>query len=221
MIPGIGIILLALLCIPEQPQESAFMQPKSRFLRLFRYNPCFAMSLPERSREEVMSVIERYSRKLKEDGIINRWYGLDYAGSDKVYDGKIHEISLGYSVDKNLQYQDARKLFYAIVDELLDEINSNPLILEYFYHQPITYEDLHFALAFDYENKGHLKKGDVEQISIKFNKTFYCIAKVDGAMRKILIKKNDLGIGTLSFTGLETTRTIIKNLPEATSTDLE
>jgi len=48
-----------------------------------------------------MKVIDKYSAELKKDKKIrNTSYGLDYAGADKVYDGKIHEVSLGYSIDK-------------------------------------------------------------------------------------------------------------------------
>ena len=73
-----------------------------------------------------MEVINNYSQKIeKEKNIINRMYRLDYVGADKIYDGKIHVIALGYSIDKNIQYEEAKKHFYTVVDDLLLIINKD------------------------------------------------------------------------------------------------
>jgi len=163
---------------------------------------------------DVMDVIFKYSNDLKKDGIILRSYGLDHAGQDKIYDGKIHEVSLGYSIDKNLQYSEARKLFYHLVDGLLAEINRNQRFRDIFFHFPITYADLELTLSFDYESKGHLNRDDVDQIGIYLNKIYYFISKVDGLKNEIVAKEMVPGMGTLSFTGLDSTRSIVHSLPE-------
>ncbi len=183
-------------------------------LLVISFNGCFSTSKTSDSYREVMKVINKYSSHLKKEGIVRRWYGLDYAGVDKIYDGKIHLISLGYGIDKNLHYQDARKLFYRIVNELLTELNGREEFREYFYHYPITYEDLHFSLSFDYENKGYLKKEDVDQIVIQHNEIAYYIAKFDGITNELVTKEIGPGIGTLSFTGQDSTRSIVRKLPE-------
>jgi hypothetical protein len=166
------------------------------------------------SNDEVMVVINKYSKELKKEGIVRRWYGLDYAGADKVYDGKIHNISLGYGIDKNLKYEEARKFFYEIVDGLLKELNENEQIRAHFYHYPLTYQDLHFALSFDYQDKVYFRKDDVEHITIQFNKIFYEIANVDGATNKLIAHETHPGMGTLSYSGEDSFRTIIRKLPE-------
>jgi hypothetical protein len=166
------------------------------------------------SYDEVMKVIHKYSKDLKEEGIVNRWYGLHYAGPDKVYDGKIHEISLGYSIDNNLKPQDARKMFYRIVDGLLAEINDHENLRECFFHNPVTYADLHFSLNFDYESKGHLKQGEVDQIAIEFNKIFYFIANVNGAIDNWIYAPDGPGIGRIHSTGYDALRSIVHKLPE-------
>ncbi len=178
---------------------------------------CYPMSkrVCSRSREEVMPVIDRYSKELKKEGIVQRWHGLIYAGRDKVYDGKIHEISLGYSFDQSLKYQEARELFYRIVDDLLIEINSREYLREYFFHYPITYQDLHFDVGFDWEHKGHLKKDDVNMISMGDDVIFYAIANYDGASNKLVFHETYPGMGTVTNTGRETMRFIMRQLPES------
>lgn len=161
-----------------------------------------------------MDQIFKYSNKLEKEGVFCRLYGLDHAGPDKIYDGKIHQISLGYSIDKSLKYPEARELFYRIVDDLLCEINSNQNFRDGFFHFPVTYADLHFSLSFDYEHKGHLNKDDVDQIAIEFNKIFYFIVKADGFKNDIVTKELVPGMGTLSFTGEDSLRTIVHKLPE-------
>jgi len=169
--------------------------------------------------QKVRNLTLKYSDKLEKEKIIHRSYGFDHAGPDKIYDGKIHLIALGYSIDKNLKYQEARKLFYRIVDNYLSEVNSHPELKEAFFHFPVTYEDLHFSLSFDYQNKGHLNRDDVEQISIAFNEIFYFFSEVDGFKNDIVKKEVVPGMGTLTFTGDGKLRTIVRPLPEKQDVD--
>jgi hypothetical protein len=181
---------------------------------ILNFNRCFSMAKPT-PREEAMNVFHNYSKILEKEGIINRWYGVDCAGPDKIYDGKIHEISLGYSIDKNFKYQEARRFFYRIVDNFLLEINSHEHIRDQFFHYPVTYEDLHFALAFDYKSKGHLHKDDVDMISIQENEIFYRIANIEQATDKWVFHGTYPGMGTVSHTGRDSMRSFIRKLPES------
>lgn len=123
------------------------------------------------SYQDTVNVIYDYSKKIsKENSIELMSYGLDYAGADKVYDGKIHVIDLSYAVDRRIQYEEARLLFYELIDGLLKKINSTEYLAKYFSNNPVGYEDLFVKLSFDYYNKGFLKKGDVSQIYIYLDK---------------------------------------------------
>ncbi|HSX37495.1 MAG TPA: hypothetical protein VLE95_01555 [Chlamydiales bacterium] len=178
-------------------------------------NPIFAMSKQVNSRQQVMHTINQYSKEIENrDGIRLRCHGLSYAGPDKIYDGKIHVIDLSYSVDKNLKYQDAEKIFYHLVDELLETINKNEQIRGHFYHKPVSYKDLYFRLDFDYENKGHLKRDDVKQMAILDNTLICIIANQDKATNELVAEEKSPGFGHLIFTGEDSMRTIMKNLPE-------
>src|SRR5579872_1640327 len=126
---------------------------------------CGGVISNEPSYNNVMKEINIYSSQIKKDkGICRTWYGLDYAGPDKIYDGKIHQIDLGYRIDKAMKFDVARAYFYEVVDGLLERINKNEKLKEYFYHYPVGYEDLHFCLSFDHENKGSLKRDEIRAI---------------------------------------------------------
>lgn len=140
-----------------------------------------SMNKEDNSYKETMSAINEFSQLIKnQKKIRNTSYGLDYAGQDKMYDGKIHVIGLGYSIDKNLKYDEARAYFYSIVDGLLDHINKNTRLAKYFFHYPVDYSDLEFHFSFDYESKGFLKREDVHSIHIARNKIFYEIVNEEG-----------------------------------------
>lgn len=166
------------------------------------------------SYREVMDVIDEYSLKIKiEKKIDLRMYGLDYAGQDKIYDGKIHLIDLGYSINKNMKYEEARELFYSVIDGLINRINKTEKIKNYFSHSPIGYEDFYFRLSFDYESEGHLKKDDVKQIAILDNQIMYFIVDEEGTTK---IKKNDISPDIHIIDGFSPkTRSIVKKLPES------
>ncbi len=85
-------------------------------------------------------------------------YGVNYAGEDKIYDGKVHLVDLGYRIDKNMKIEEAQKFFYSLVDGLLENLNRNESLKQYFHHHPLSYKDLYFRLSFDYDGKFHLKK---------------------------------------------------------------
>ncbi|MES2272909.1 MAG: hypothetical protein V4487_01810 [Chlamydiota bacterium] len=167
---------------------------------------------------EVMSVINMYSKIVKKEKNIElRGYGLHHAGPDKIYDGKIHEINLSYSIDKKMKFTEARGLFYSLVDGLLECLNKKESIRNYFRHYPVDYSDLHFRLSFNYDDEVYLSVGDISMIGILENKIKYFIVEEDGGTAQVETKQiiPDVYIGT----GLSPkTRCVTKKLPE---TDLE
>jgi len=133
-------------------------------------------SLKKDSYKETMSVVNEYSKKIeKHEGIRRSGYGLYYLGKDNTYDGKIRAISLGYRVDKNMKYDEARKYFYFVVDGLVDQINKNKQLSEYFPHFPIDYSDLNLYLSFEDKKEGALKRDDVRLIHMSENEIFYLV----------------------------------------------
>lgn len=165
------------------------------------------------SYEEVMSVISDFSEKIeKKHGVRLTRYGLHYAGQDKVYDKKIHEIDLGYAIDESMKYKEARELFYTIVDSLIELINKHSEYKDFFSHFPIDYRDFHFTLSFDQGDSTMLKKDDISQISILGNEIWYHILQNDGEVDGIQFSETGPGLHTASFT--LKTRTIRKPLPE-------
>ena len=164
-----------------------------------------------------MKVINSYSSDIKkEKGIVLTRYGLKYFGPDKIYDGKIHQIDLGYRIDKAMKFDEARAYFYEVVDGLLNCINQNEKLKEYFYHYPLGYEDLDFSLSFDYENKGTLKCDDIRAIHIQFNEILYEIIEEEGPSRPILESR---GCGLAVMNGYTNEpRCIVRKLPESSDT---
>lgn len=170
------------------------------------------------SYDNTMKVINEYSSEIKKGKELTLTrYGLHYAGPDKIYDGKIHQVSLGYRIDKGMKFDEARVYFYEVVDGLLDRLNHNDEIKEYFYHHPIGYEDLHFSLSFDYENKGYLKKEEIKSIHIEFNEIFYEIVDEEGPSQPILESR---GPGLSIMKGYtKASKCIIRKLPESSDSD--
>jgi hypothetical protein len=124
-------------------------------------------------------------------------------------------------IDKNMKYNEAKTFFYSILDGLLDELNRNDSIREFFYHYPVGYQDVRFTVSFDYEDKGYLEKDDVYMISILDNSITYFLLKEDGVQNKLASKEIYPGMGTLSFTGLDALRTIERDLPEPPETEAQ
>jgi hypothetical protein len=161
----------------------------------------------------VMDYINAYSKKIKSElEIKRRVHGLRYFGDDKIYDGKIHVISLGFSIDKRMPYKTARELFYKIVDGLLSHLNQESLG-EYFYHYPLTYDDLWFSLSFDYEDKGLLKNGDISDIYIFEKKIMYFVVKREELSDGFNFSELAPGICTLEGSSEKTTA-YTRPLPE-------
>ena len=175
---------------------------------------CMTAKNSEISSQKIMAVIDEYSKEIEsKKNIERRSYGFHATGPDKIYNGKIHAIDLGYSIDKNLKYDEARKLFYEVADGLIDAINSHKEIGEYFYHYPIGYEDLDISLSFDYENKGHLKKDDIDSIYISDNEICYFIIDKEDAPNEIQKQQVSPEIYILKGFGSKT-HAIRKQLPE-------
>lgn len=176
---------------------------------------------------EVIWTIKRHSKKLqKEKNITLALYGTTCAGPDKIYDGKVHQIDVMYRVDKKLKYEEARTLFYSVVDNFLAELNKNEKIRDCFYHYPVTYEDLYFILSFDYEHKGYLSRDEVSMISILNNKIKYFFAKEDGGTSGLQLNpefpNNRKVTGMTRTTGYSDSKCITRQLPEEdTSNPLE
>jgi len=172
------------------------------------------MDKKDDSYANVMRVIKGYSKSIEnEKGIVLRGYGLHYAGPDKIYDGKIHTIDLGYCVDRNFHYKEARDLFYSVVDGLLEVINKNDGFSGFFFNFPVTYKDLYFRLNFDYDMKGSLKKDDINQICILENEILYFIVEEDGKSNELKQTKIVPDVYVLTDV-LSNTRSIVRKLPE-------
>lgn len=174
-------------------------------------------SAANKSYDDVMSIIHRYSKDVnKKYGIELKGYGLHCAGKDKIYDGKIHEIDLMYCLEKRMNFEDARKLFYVVVDNLLEELNRQENIKSYFFRTPITYNDLHFSLGFDYEQKGYLKKDNMYMVAILDNKIKYFILEKDAVNAGLEMKQ--ITPEVFIATGISSDiRCITKPLPEMDS----
>lgn len=166
------------------------------------------------SRKKTMRVINKYSDEIKKKFLIERTsYGLDYAGPDKMYDGKIHVVALGYSIDKSVNFEEGRKLFYQLVDGLIETINKEESIKDFFFHHPITYEDLEITLGFNYGSKRDLKSGDLDMICIYDNEIFYQVVEKDGKANELTY--DPMGSGLYRVGGmLSNLRCIRKCLPE-------
>jgi hypothetical protein len=161
-----------------------------------------------------MSVISSYSKKVKDDNNIElRGYGLHYAGRNKVYDGKIHEINLSYSFDKNMKFEEAEKVFYYLVDGLLENLNKNKSIKNYFFNYPVSYKDLYFRLNFDYDCKHYLKRDDISMIAILENKIKYFIVEDETASGEFKSKKVTQDVHVITGHAPKT-RCVTKKLPE-------
>ena len=181
-------------------------------------SPLFSMHQKENPGQEVKQIIKNYSSEIKGKlGVSLTSYGFDFSGPDKIYDGKIHEISVGYAIATHIQYGEARALFYSIVDGLLDTLNKNEKIRSYFYHFPVSYEDLYFRLSFDASGQGHLKKDDVSMIYILENKISYLIVDQEDNRPADHYRRADLEIEHM----LSTTRTIDRPLPEGPEAEAE
>ncbi len=184
------------------------------FFAIFSNIVCALNRPPLSPREQVIPTIIEYSKKIKKEHDIDlRLYGVSCAGEDKIYDGKVHEINLGYSVEKKMNVEEARKLFYTLVDGLLDVFNSNEMFREAFYHYPIGYEDFYCYLSFDYEDKGYLQKNNVSMIAVLYNKIKYFIVEEDGGNAGLEMKQITPDVSIV--TGISPkTRCITKKLPE-------
>lgn len=173
-----------------------------------------AMHKKSNSYDQVMTIINNYLKPLKKEKNIElRGYGLHYAGLDKIYDGKIHEIDLSVSIQKRMKFDEAKKLYYSIVNGLLEALNKNEALQDCFYHYPVTYKDLYFRLNFDYESKGYLGVGDVSMVAILENEIMYFIVEENGG--NVGMETREIVPDVYIGTGLSPkVRCITKKLPE-------
>ena len=184
------------------------------FLSALIYGDLYSMSKTKDSYSEVMDVINVYSDRVKKERNIRlSSYGISYVGRNKPYDGKIYTISLGYQIDANMEYDEARSYFYGLVDGFLLSINQEERLGEYFHHFPIGYEDLWFCLSLDYSSKGFLKKGEIDAIHIMDNEIYYSIVEVEGKL--LQPHRTEIAPGAYRQKGLiGNCRCIRKSLPE-------
>jgi hypothetical protein len=128
--------------------------------------------------DEVMSEILSYSRKLKkEKNLILFIKGLDYAGHDNIYDGKIHIVTTGYLANMNIPIDEARVLLYSVADGLLERLNSLGHLQDCYANYPLNYGNLEFCLSFSSRDKKNLKKDDVSSAHLFWNKAIYEIVE--------------------------------------------
>ncbi len=177
-------------------------------------NICCGMQKERSPNNQLTSLIKEHSKVLKkEKNITLRIHGVSCAGKDKIYDGKIHRLDIGYSLDKNLKFDEAKTVFYSVVNDILALINSKQEIRGLFYNQPVTYKDFYFCLSFDYEDKGFLKKDDVSLIAIFENEIMCFIVEEDGANAGLEMKEITPDVSFI--TGLSPkTHCITEQLPE-------
>jgi hypothetical protein len=176
------------------------------------------MSKRDNACRATVQIIKDYSKKLeKKEGIELTSYGLNYTGPEREYEGKINEIEVGYKIEKNMKYKEARSLFYSIVDGLLDEINSSCQNKTHLYHNPLGYQDLWVSLSFDRSGTGRLKKDDVSMIYIYENRISYLIVDKEDERPADRYRRADLEIEHM----LSSTRCIKRELPEGPEAELE
>jgi hypothetical protein len=160
-----------------------------------------------------MNVIQHYSTQLhRQEEIVLLQYGLDYAGDDQIFDGKIHKISLGYGIDQgHLSEEQATQLFYHVVDTLIERLNGIPSLRAYFAHFPLNYSDFTISLSLDYKMRGDLGMGAVSTLYIQGDRLTYEIVDKEGPP-KIVHEETSPGIFVLKEM-LPNTRSITKELP--------
>ena len=170
-----------------------------------------AADLNDHTSCQPMNVILKYSNELRKKNIKLNLYG--FAKHSDVNDNKIHEINLTYSIDKRMKLNEAREFFYSVIDGLIAEINKNESIRSQFHRYPVSYSDFYFILAFDYENKGFLKCGDVDMIVILENEISYYIVENDGETSDLEMEQVIPDVYTIKKVTAKTRR-IVKKLPE-------
>ncbi len=150
-------------------------------LFLFSLASCDVSDGLDYSESDTMNVINEYNKNdFKGEPLELASHYLYYADKQNVYDGKIHVVDLGCALNKRVQHEEARMLFYELIDGLIEKINDTEYLRKYFSHYPIGYEDLFVRLSFDYDSKGHLRKGDVFQVNICDNEvTFHILEEND------------------------------------------
>lgn len=172
-------------------------------------------SVPKKdnSYDDTMRVIDQYSKLIKREESIRRSsYGLFYEREDKTSDSKIHVIALGYDIEKNFKYEEARKYFYSIVDGLIECINRNTQLGKYFLHYPIDYSDLEIDFAFWEHTEHHLKRDDLHSIHIGCNKIYYEIVEEEVGSE---IEADQISPDIYIVKGmLERNRSIIRSISE-------
>jgi hypothetical protein len=127
--------------------------------------------------DEVMSEILSYSRTLKKEKNLTLFIrGLSYSGLDKVYDGKIHTVTIGYLTDMNIQIDEARILLYSVVDSFLAHLNSLSHLQNYYANYPLSYENIDCCLGFSFRDN-NLKKDNVSSAHLLWKKAVYRIVE--------------------------------------------
>lgn len=163
---------------------------------------------------KIVTAMNIYSKRLeKEKGIEQKMHGLNHRKVHEPDDNTIDTISLTYSIDRHMEYQEARALFYEIADEFIAHMNSEKELLQYFYKPPIGYKNLDLHLSFDYDLKGHLKVGEIDDIRITDNKISYFIVNRETPAQLEFIPTVDPDVFTMG-NFCSNTRRVVRSLPE-------
>ena len=163
---------------------------------------------------KIVTAMNRYSKRLeKEKGLEQKMHGLNQRKVHEPDDNAIDTISITYSIDRHMGYQEARALFYEIADGFIAHMNKEKHLLQYFYKPPIGYEHLDFRLSFDYSHVGYLKIGDVAYIQIEGNEISYSIVEKESPEQIEFIPTGDSEVFTLGNFCFNT-RWVTRQLPE-------
>jgi hypothetical protein len=168
----------------------------------------------ETSDRKIVNAIHRYSNHLYEEkGIELKMYGLELNKIHEPADNTIDTIHSTYSINRHMGYREARALLYEIADGFIAHMNEQKDLLQYFYKSPIGYEHLDLCIAFDYELKGNLKVGEMDDVRISENKAIYFIVNKELPPKMQFTSTTDPEIFTLG-NFCSNTRRVVRPLPE-------
>jgi hypothetical protein len=171
----------------------------------------FREGSPDRKIEDS---IYTYSKFLKNEKDLKlRMHGMNCRKIHELNDNAIDTISLTYSLDRHMEYREARALLYEIADGFIAHMNEQKDLLQYFYKPPIGYEHLDLCIAFDYELKGNLKVGEMDDVRISENTAIYFIVNKELPPKMELTSTADAEVFTLG-NFCSNTRRVIRALPE-------
>lgn len=117
---------------------------------------------------ETKRLIESFSKQVK----INNRMILEGFGGELSYDG--NNLSLSYSCAKALELNEARKLLVENVELLLEQINSNQLMIKQFNMITFDYSMIEMIISFN-KNNIAFKPPNIALVYVSDGKVFYSV----------------------------------------------